>query len=214
MNPDFWLQRWQENRIGFHQAQINAHLENYWPRLGIAPGGTVFVPLCGKSLDMLWLAGQGYRVLGVELSPLAVDAFFTENGLKPDIQEHQAYTHYRCGEIEILCGDFFALTNDKLASVTAVYDRASLIALPPNMRPCYAEHLRAILPVRSPMLLITLDYPQVERQGPPFAVGDDEVRELYAEHWQVERIASRDLRNENEPAQQLSRFDEHVFVLR
>ena len=213
MTPEFWLQRWQENRIGFHQSQINVHLEAYWPGLGIAPGGVVLVPLCGKSLDMLWLAGQGYRVLGVELSPLAAEAFFEENGLTPEIESQQAFQRYRCGEIEILCGDFFDLQDKDLAQVSAVYDRASLIALPPGMRTRYATRLHSLLPGGQPILLITLDYPQDERQGPPFAVGEDEVRELYAGRWQVEKIASRDLRDENDRAQ-LSRFDEHVFVLR
>lgn len=213
MTPEFWLQRWQENRIGFHQSQINVHLETYWPRLGIPPGATVFVPLCGKSLDMLWLAGQGYRVLGVELSPLAAEAFFEENGLTPEIESQSAFRRYRCGEIEILCGDFFNLQDKDLAQVSAVYDRASLIALPPDMRTRYASKLHSLLPGRQPILLITLDYPQEERQGPPFAVGDAEVRELYAGRWQIKKIASRDLRDENDRAQ-LSRFDEHVFVLR
>ncbi|MEJ2479084.1 MAG: thiopurine S-methyltransferase [Acidihalobacter sp.] len=213
MTPEFWLQRWQENRIGFHQSQINVHLEAYWPTLRIPAGATVFVPLCGKSLDMLWLAAQGYRVLGVELSPLAAEAFFEENGLTPEIESQQAFQRYRCGEIEILCGDFFDLQGNDLARVSAVYDRASLIALPPDMRTRYASKLHGLLPSRQPILLITLDYPQDERQGPPFAVTEAEVHELYAGRWQVEKIASRDLRGENDRAQ-LSRFDEHVFVLR
>lgn len=213
MTPEFWLQRWEENRIGFHQAQFNAHLEAYWPTLGVPPAATVFVPLCGKSRDMLWLAAQGHRVLGVELSPLAVEAFFAENGLTPAVEPHGAFRRYRCGEIEILCGDFFALHPADLAGVGAVYDRASLIALPPEMRGRYAAHMRHLLSDRCPILLITLDYPQAERQGPPFAVGEGEVRELYAGRWQVEKIASRDLRGENDRAQ-LSRFDEQVFVLR
>ncbi|APZ44204.1 thiopurine S-methyltransferase [Acidihalobacter ferrooxydans] len=213
MTPDFWLQRWQENRIGFHQSQINTHLETHWPTLGAAPGGTVFVPLCGKSLDMLWLAGQGYRVRGVELSEIAVQSFFTENGLTPDIEPSGAFMRYRHGEIEILCGDLFDLRPADLADVTAVYDRASLIALPPEMRGRYAQHKRALLPDRPPVLLVTLDYPQTERQGPPFAVSDAEVRNLYADAWTVERVASVDLRTAGQHTD-LSRFEEHVFILR
>jgi thiopurine S-methyltransferase len=213
MTPEFWLQRWRENRIGFHQSQINMHLEAYWPSLSIAPGTTVFVPLCGKSLDMLWLAGQGYRVLGVELSPLAVEGFFEENGLTPEIEQSRTFRRYRCGEIEIFCGDFFDLQSDDLAEVVAVYDRASLIALPPEMRMQYAAKLHALLPGGLPILLITLDYPQDERQGPPFAVSTAEVHKLYTGRWQVGELACRDLRGENDRAQ-LSRFDEHVFMLR
>lgn len=212
MTPEFWLQRWQENRIGFHQAQINVHLETYWPSLEVAAGSTVLVPLCGKSLDLLWLAGQGYRVLGVELSPLAVQAFFAENALTPEVEHGARFTRYRCGEIEILCGDFFDLQVADLAGVGGVYDRASLIALPPNMRERYAAHLSGVLTDTVPVLLITLDYQQEERQGPPFAVGEDEVRRLYTARWGVERVARRDLRAETD-REQGGRFDELVFIL-
>lgn len=212
MTPEFWLQRWQENRIGFHQTRINMHLEAYWPSLGVAVGSTVLVPLCGKSLDLLWLAGQGYRVLGVELSPVAVQAFFTENTLTPEVEQGTRFTRYRCGEIEILCGDFFALRAADLADVGGVYDRASLIALPPDMRERYASHLGHVLTDTVPVLLITLDYRQEERQGPPFAVGEDEVRHLYAQRWRVDTVARRDLRAEAEQGQG-GRFDELVFIL-
>ena len=86
MKAEFWLERWQRNEIGFHQGEINAHLQDYWDRVGLKEGGEVFVPLCGKSNDMLWLRAQGHRVLGVELSPLAVEAFFVENQLKPEVR--------------------------------------------------------------------------------------------------------------------------------
>lgn len=212
MSPEFWLQRWQENRIGFHQAQINMHLETYWPELGIAAGSTVFVPLCGKSLDLLWLASQDYRVLGVELSPLAVQAFFAENDLRPEIEQGRRFTHYRCGEIEILCGNFFDLQAADLAGVGGVYDRASLIALPPDMREHYAAHLGHILPDAVPVLLITLDYPQEERQGPPFAVDEQEVRRLYDGRWHVNTVARLDLSSETGGAQGHG-FNEFVFIL-
>lgn len=168
MDPSFWHHRWQENRIGFHQNQINFHLERFWPQLNVPSGERVFVPLCGKSLDMLWLASQGYRVFGVELSPIAVSDFFRENGLTPKVEKSGAFERYRYGEIEILCGDFFNLETSHLKDVRGVYDRASLIALPSEMRFEYAGHLRRILPGRPPILLITLDYPKEARQGPPF----------------------------------------------
>src|SRR4030042_914462 len=83
MNPDFWLERWQRNEIGFHQPEINAHLQDFWGQLAVPAGGQVFVPLCGKSRDLLWLRARGHRVLGVELSPIAVRDFFAENALTP-----------------------------------------------------------------------------------------------------------------------------------
>ena len=207
MDREFWLRRWQENRTGFHQARINAHLQRFWPRLEVPAGETVFVPLCGKSRDMLWLAAQGYRVVGVELSPLAVHAFFKENGLKPEIASDSVFERYRCAGIEILCGDFFALEPDDLSGVKGVYDRASLIALPPAMRGRYAQQLTTLLPERPPVLLITLDYPPGAREGPPFAVNAQEVEALFGDAWSIRQLASR------EPASPEDRLWEQVFVL-
>jgi len=122
----------ERQEIGFHQDEVNPYLREYWQELHAARDGTVFVPLCGKSRDMLWLREQGHPVLGVELSAIAVQAFFGENGLIPD---HAARGKFYSGEadnIRILCGDFFDLCKDDMANVSAVYDRASLVALPPE----------------------------------------------------------------------------------
>ena len=93
MQPDFWHQRWADNQIGFHQSAPTPLLLKHWPALGITPGAQVFVPLAGKSLDMAWLASQGHRVLGVELSQLAVEQFFAEHDLQPGIRETKYGRH-------------------------------------------------------------------------------------------------------------------------
>lgn len=191
MNPDFWHQRWADNQIGFHQSAPTTLLLKHWPALGVAAGASVFVPLCGKSLDMAWLASQGHRVLGVELSHLAVAQFFAEHELTPEIHESRYGTHYHAGGIEIICGDAFGLDADVLRDCTAVFDRAAMIALPPPMRVQYAENVYGLLPVGCRGLLITLEYPQAERDGPPFAIGEGEVREQYAPSWQVELLERR-----------------------
>src|SRR5512135_332619 len=157
MDKDFWLERWEREEIGFHQNETNPYLSQYWQDLPLAPGSKVFVPLCGKSLDMLWLRKQGHPVLGVELSPLAVEAFFKENGYTPDHDSSHKFESCEADGIRILCGDFFNLEQDDLAQVGAVYDRASLVALPPAMRERYARHLASILPGGTQILLITFD---------------------------------------------------------
>lgn len=191
MNPDFWHQRWADNQIGFHQASPTSLLLKHWPTLGVPAGATVFVPLCGKSLDMAWLASQGHRVLGVELSQLAVEQFFAEHQLTPALHSSQYGTHYRAGGIEIIHGDAFGLDAAVLSDCVAVFDRAAMIALPPSMRMRYADEVYARLPAGCRGLLITLEYPQAERDGPPFAVGEDEVRERHAASWQVELLERR-----------------------
>lgn len=191
MDPDFWHQRWREGRIGFHQDKPTPLLLEHWPVLELAPGSQVFVPLAGKSLDLAWLAAQGHRVLGVELSPLAVAQFFAEHGLTPQVHDSRYGRHYRAGEIELICGDVFGLDADVLADCAAVYDRAALIALPPPLRRRYVHELHALLPAGCRGLLITLEYPQHEKQGPPFAVPETEVRDLYDRDWRVETLERR-----------------------
>lgn len=196
MQPEFWHQRWQDDRIGFHLGQVNPYLVKYWPTLGLHAGSRVFVPLCGKSLDMLWLAEQGHEVVGVEISPIAVRAFFEENRLDPEISQQGAFEIWAVDQITILLGDFFELTPGQLGEVEAVYDRASLIALPADMRAEYVEHLNALCPA-VPRLLITLDYDQSRMTGPPFAVSDEEVRELYADRSSLVRLAAEDVLADN-----------------
>jgi thiopurine S-methyltransferase len=215
MKKDFWLERWDREEIGFHQNEVNPYLCEYWQELHLARGSMVFVPLCGKSQDMLWLRKQGHQVMGVELSNIAVQAFFKENGYNPHHVTRGKFAHCEADGIRILCGDFFDLSKDDLAKVSAVYDRASLIALPPEMRERYVRRLANILPPATQILLITVDYPQPEMQGPPFSVSSGEVEALYREHAEVRLLAQLDVLAQNPRFQQrgLSRLQENIFLL-
>jgi thiopurine S-methyltransferase len=196
MEPLFWHERWERAEIGFHQQDINVHLQQFWNRLGLSPGQRVFVPLCGKSRDLLWLAGEGHPVTGVEISPVAVEAFFQENDLRPRRWRERTFENWEADEVRILLGDFFTLEPRHLADCAGVYDRASLIALPPAMRERYARHLDAILPPGMRMLLVTMEYDQSVSPGPPFAVGEAEVRALYESTHEVELLYIRDALSE------------------
>jgi thiopurine S-methyltransferase len=193
MEADYWTQRWRENRIGFHREQVMPLLEKHWHTLALPTGSRVLVPLAGKSLDMVWLAAQGHRVLGVELSPLAVTQFFEEHGLAPEVHDSAYGRHHLAGNLELLCGDAFQLSPALLADCAGAYDRGALIALPPDMRRQYVETLYAALPSGCQALLITLEYPQAEKNGPPFSVEEAEVRQLFGPHWQVELLERRDI---------------------
>jgi thiopurine S-methyltransferase len=193
MQPDFWHERWHNKQIGFHQSEINPHLQQFWPAINSADGGRVFVPLCGKSRDMLWLRAQGREVVGIELSLSAVQAFFDENGLRVRISSNDRFSVYESDGICIYCGDFFDLAAADLAGITAVYDRASLIALPPEMRAAYADHMHGLLGPGTKTLLIAFEYPQHEMAGPPFSVHEEEVRKLYGEHCAIEVLRVVDI---------------------
>jgi len=192
MEPGFWHERWARAEIGFHQQDINLHLQRFWSRLNLPPERRVFVPLCGKSRDMLWLAGEGHPVTGVEISPVAVEAFFAENGLRPQRRREGAFEIWEQDELRILSGDFFDLEPRHLAEVAGAYDRASLIALPPAMRERYARKLAAVLPPGIQTLLVTLEYDQTAMAGPPFAVGEAEVRALFEPAHAAEVLDVRD----------------------
>jgi thiopurine S-methyltransferase len=199
MQASFWIERWKRSETGFHQLDADASLKQFWSGLSLRAGQKVFVPLCGKSLDMLWLAGQGHRVLGVELSPLACEAFFAENKLTPERSREGAFDVWSAGEIRILQGDFFELRCEQLADCAGVYDRASLIALPPEMRKLYVQHLTAILPASAEILLLTMEFDQAQRQGPPFAVTEPEVRRLYEPGFEVRHLHAQDIFSPHSP---------------
>lgn len=210
------MERWEREEIGFHQDDVNPYLRQYWQELHLARGSEVFVPLCGKSRDMLWLRRQGHSVLGVELSAIAVQAFFNENGYTPHhVTSVVPFDYCETDGIRILCGDFFDLGKDDLAKMSAVYDRASLVALPPKMRERYARHLLSILPPTTQILLVTFDYPQTEMSGPPFAVSAGEVEALYREHAEIRLLAQLDVLAQNPRFQErgLSRLQENIFLL-
>ncbi len=215
MDANFWLTRWQEGRTGFHQDTVMPLLQKHWPSLPLAKDSRVLVPLCGKSLDMIWLAAQGHHVLGVELSPLAVEQFFHENRLRPTVHESPMGRRHTAGNIEILCGDIFALDDATLAACDGVYDRAALIALPRDMRPSYVQHVYARLPPRYRGLLITLDYLQERMDGPPFSVDDAEVQALFAPHSKAKLVERRDILASEPRFRQrgLERLDTVVYAL-
>jgi thiopurine S-methyltransferase len=215
MNTNYWCERWAKNETGFHKDEINPHLQHFWPKLNLAAGSRVFVPLCGKSRDMLWLREQGHEVIGVEISPLAIEAFFAENGLLASNTKYGDFDIYQSNGFRLYCGDFFRLKPEDISGVNAVFDRASLIALPPSMHNAYADHMQTILPPGANTLLITLSYPQHEMRGPPFSVNEPEVRNLYEKTGQVQLLHSADVLD-NEPHfrnKGLSQLQENVFLV-
>jgi len=188
MDEAFWHERWESGRIGFHLDRVHPGLLKHWPQLEVASRAPVFVPLCGKSLDLAWLAGEGHPVTGIELSDIAIRDFFSESGHAPSVTTDPPFTIYSAAGISLLQGDFFALQRRQLPHVAAVYDRAALIALPPAMRGNYAQHLATLIAPGSVVLLITVEYDQREMAGPPFAVAPDEVKALLGAEFAVQQL--------------------------
>jgi thiopurine S-methyltransferase len=215
LDAELWHERWREGRIGFHLNETNPNLSEWYSKLELVAGQSVFVPLCGKSLDLLWLGSQGLDVVGVEISELAVRSFFEENGLEPEVASVNDHDQWCAGNITILHANYFDLQPNDLGPIDAVYDRASLIALPPDMRGAYAEKMRELVSTNVPMLLITLDYPGHQMSGPPFPVSSGEVGELYGDHYRIERLACMDLLSDEPHWREkgLEELTENIYLL-
>jgi thiopurine S-methyltransferase len=190
MEEAFWHERWQANQIGFHEPRPNPLLVRHLAALGLKPGARLFLPLCGKSLDIHWLLAEGYHVVGAELSALAIDQLFAELGERPSVTAAGALERRAAGRLVVFVGDVFALTRETLGAVDAVYDRAALVALPPPMRDRYAPHVAAIAGT-PPQLLVTLEYDQSVMPGPPFSIGEGEVRARYEGAYRVELLEAQ-----------------------
>lgn len=192
MEADFWHRKWETNDIGFHGSEANPHLVRHFGALSLEKGSRVFLPLCGKSLDIAWLLAGGYRVAGVELSRIAIEQLFAGLGVQPEISAAGALNRYRAAGIDIFVGDIFQLSGAALGPVDAVYDRAALVALPAEMRGRYAAHLAQIT-AGAPQLLVCYEYEQALAAGPPFSVSDEEVGRYYRDAYDLNRLARVDV---------------------
>jgi thiopurine S-methyltransferase len=181
MDREYWLNRWVENRIGFHMKGVHPLLERFWAQIALSGTGRTLVPLCGKSEDLRWLAESGHEVVGVDLSALAVQAFSEEQGMAFSETQEPPFIVFRGRKITFYAGDFLEFTPDIGGFFDFVYDRAALIALPPGMRPGYARQLKSLMAPHGQGLLISLEYDTSKMEGPPFSVPEGEVRELFAD---------------------------------
>lgn len=210
MKKEFWHNRWDINHITFHGSEAHKLLVEYFNELSLPEESRIFVPLCGKTLDISWLLSKGYRVAGAELSQKAIDELFSESGLSPDITELENLTHYSAENIDIFVGDIFNLTAEILGPVDAVYDRAAMVALPEEMRTNYARHMMEITQ-KAPQLVISYDYDQTCIDGPPFSVSGEELHQHYDKYYTLKNLARVDV-----PGGLKGKCDaaEHIWLLK
>lgn len=187
MDAAFWHQVWKDRNIGFHQAEVDPVLINHIHHLDLNNGDRVFVPLCGKTKDIGWLLQQGYEVCGAELNEGAVIELFDYLQLKAEVEELGDLKRYHSKHIDIFVGDIFNLNKESLGKINAIYDRAALIALPPEMRKDYSQLLKE-LSSTAPQLVVIYEYDQSLMAGPPFSVDADEMHALYGISYEVQRL--------------------------
>ena len=196
MHHDQWLDRWKQNRIGFHESTVNPHLRRYLPDFNLNPGDTIFMPLCGKAHDIDWIAQQGFQAIGIELSEIAIESFFSEHNLQYQQFESERFTLRKSGNISLIQGDYFDLQREDLSACKMIYDRASLIAIDEANRSRYCAHMLSIVPQATDQLLITLDYDQAQMKGPPYAVSTPEVSRHYASEYSIDALEQNDVLDE------------------
>ncbi len=192
MEAGFWHQKWERGDIGFHQSTVNPFLARHFHALALPANSRVFLPLCGKTVDIAWLLAHGYRVAGAELSEMAIRELFQSLNVVPTLTEEGNLIRYSGPDIDVFVGDFFALSGEQLGAVDAIYDRAALVALPLEMRQQYALHLMKISHV-APQLLISYEYDQSRIDGPPFSVTGNEIQQHYAGAYHIHELARQDV---------------------
>jgi len=215
VEADFWLALWHSGRVGFHQPRVSRYLTEHWKSVTQDHKGRVFVPLCGKSLDLAWLRDQGHFVVGVELSATAIQAFCMESGIAARRRTADRFDVYEASNLELFCRNFFDLDVGHVDNVEAIYDRAALISWSAETRGAYARHMADLTQPGTTTLLITLEYPQEQMAGPPFSVPSSEVERLYATQHSIREL-SRENVLEAEPrmrARGLTRLDEVCYRL-
>jgi thiopurine S-methyltransferase len=213
MERSDWESRWSEGHTAFHQSTTTPVLDAYADRVwGDAPIGRIYVPLCGKSLDMVFLAERGAEVVGVEFVTQAVEEFFAERGLAPEVAAGPPL-RLHSGPYTLFAADIFGLTADDVGPLDGVFDRAALVALDADARSRYADQLRTLLVDGTRMLLVTFDYDQDTMQGPPFAVSHDEVDRLFADGFQIEHLGTRDVLDDDFRSRGLTTMSESAVLL-
>ena len=192
VNTRFWLQRWEDNNIGFHKSEANSVLIKHFEALSLVEDSRVFVPLCGKTLDIAWLLSKGYHVAGAELIKLAIDQLFAGLKVEPKVSEVGGIKHYSAKNIDIFVGDIFEVPREMLGPVDAIYDRAALVALPGEMRDRYTAHLMEMTN-KAPQLLVSYEYDQSLMDGPPFAISNEEIHRHYGTSYDLTLVESIDV---------------------
>jgi thiopurine S-methyltransferase len=192
MEAKFWLNKWEQNEIGFHKSEANPLLVKHLNALALQESDRIFLPLCGKTLDIGWLMQQGFRVVGAELSELAIEQLFADLDLVPAITAFGGINHYSADNIDIFVGDIFDLTQEMLGQVDAIFDRAALVALPLDMRKTYTKHLIEITSCAQ-QLLLTFEYGVTEIAGPPHSIPQDEVIAHYSNHYHIQTLELFDI---------------------
>lgn len=184
MNIDFWHKLWEKNEIGWHNEEVNKLFLKNFPQLALKKNSRVFIPLCGKTVDIEWLLDNDYSVVGIELNENAIKELFNYLKLNPTIKTVGPLTLYSAKNIDIFVGDIFELEKSTLGKVDTIYDRGAIVALPTEMRKKYTSLLVDITE-NAPQLIISYEYDQKLMEGPPFSVKESQLKDYYNDYYNL-----------------------------
>jgi thiopurine S-methyltransferase len=159
---------------------------------------------------MIWLAKQGHSVTGLEMVEQAVKTFFSENELEYNTIENSNQKIHTSEPYTIIQGNIFDIESG-LLKADAWYDRAAMIAIEPSDRKPYVEQIRNQTNAGAAGLLITFAYPQEQMEGPPFALHDTHVYDLFSEGFMVECLEKIQLEDDKDRG--LSNVTSTVFKI-
>lgn len=185
LSPEQW--NWTEKEDPpFHAAAYNSLLVKYHDRLTPEQKtGRVFVPLCGKTLDMIFLSEQRYEVVGLEFSEIGIVDFFAENNLTYDKEElvDSPFVKYTAKErnITIYKGDLFDLSRDVCGDFDASWDRGSFVAVNVPTRKKYAQLMSSIIRPSGKILMEVWKYNPSKYAGPPHHTEEKDIVETFTD---------------------------------
>lgn len=194
MELSYWQSRWRKGNTGFHLDEVYDGLKYGFSHLDLPDSPAVLVPLCGKSLDLIWLSEKCFKVIGVETSEIAIQQFFCRHSLEYSMQNFGTFTVYKSNNLELWCGDFLKIPPKKVDPIHLIYDKAAIVALPKRMRPAYSEKLKEFCNNNTQILMQYFTYPQDEMNGPPFSVPSEEISAYFEPDFQIQTLKKENLR--------------------
>lgn len=211
---NFWQQHWSDGQTAFHLDDIHPDLQVFLPVLSLELGDTVFVPLCGRTLDIGYLLNVGYNVIAIEMVEYAVQQLFNQLSIVPEVSGWKQGKCYRADHLTVYVGNYFDLSSDECAEVSAIYDRAALAAMPYKLQQRYCQHLGDIT-VYAKQLVIASAFDQTKMQGPPFTITPQHIQQYYGQHYTIELLNEIETIKEEMDfqKQQLDSFIRRTYLL-
>lgn len=210
MKETFWQDLWEigESAVNFHRTDIHPFVKKH-ATPSLLAGKRVFVPLCGKTNDMLWFREYADHVTGIEVVEKPVRQFFDEN----EIPFSKEGRKFKADKLTIINGDLLSLTREQVSSIDLIYDRASLVALPYDIRLRYLDKVGELTDPGSKILLITLEYDHTS-SNPPFSISPADVEAYYGKTYLIQHIENLDHPHHRiKEKHGLNVLIEHAFIL-